>query len=329
MRECDRMTNKEKYLIFCELCYVPIYSQPWWMDAICLPENWDVWIYENNNEVIAAMPYYKETRGQYRYITKAPLTQNNGIIFKYPVGISDIKKQAFEEKIINKACEFLCSIEIDVYEQQFPYSFTNYLPFYWNDYQAIPRYTYVIKSGLDKLEIWNHLSSNYRKNIKKGIKNGFYSEEIDIKEFYQYHEKVFLKQGKKCPFSYELWERLCNECYVRDQGKMMCFKDCSNNILSLLFLVWDDKSMYHLLGGSMPEFQHLETYNALTWNAILQSRERGLAYDFEGSMIKNISKSFREFGGDPKLYFRIRKVFNKEILIQECENQCKKIDKEI
>lgn len=83
--------------------------------------------------------------------------------------------------------------------------------------------------------------------------------------------------------------------------------------------------MYQLLGGSMPEFQKLETYKALIWKAILKSREVGLAYDFEGSMIKNISRSFRRFGGEPKLYFRIRKVFNEQILIQECNEQCNQL----
>ncbi len=38
------MTNKEKYQAFCEHTYVPIYSKPWWMDAVCGPENWDVWL---------------------------------------------------------------------------------------------------------------------------------------------------------------------------------------------------------------------------------------------------------------------------------------------
>ncbi len=317
--------NKEKYLKFCEECYVPIYSQSWWLDMICLPENWDVWICEDKGDIIAAMPYYKEIRGKYRYITKAPLTQNNGIIFKYPTGISNVKKQSFEEKIINKMCEFCRSLDIDVYEQQYQYSFTNYLPFFWNNYQAIPRYTYVISSELSSEQIWEQMSTSYRNEIKKGNKNGFYSEEIELKEFYQNHEKVFLKQKKKAPFSYELWERLCNECYRRKQGKMMCFKDNLNNILSVLFLVWDEKSMYQLLGGSMPEFQKLETYKALIWKAILKSREVGLAYDFEGSMIKNISRSFRRFGGEPKLYFRIRKVFNEQILIQECNEQCNQL----
>ena len=76
------MTNKEKYAEFCKTTYVPIYSKPWWLDAICKPENWDVWLYESGGNILAVMPYYMEKRGNYNYITKAPLTQNNGIIFK-------------------------------------------------------------------------------------------------------------------------------------------------------------------------------------------------------------------------------------------------------
>ena len=57
------MSNKEKYKEFEEKSYVPIYSQNWWMDAVCLPENWDVWLYEKEGDICAAMPYYKEQRG--------------------------------------------------------------------------------------------------------------------------------------------------------------------------------------------------------------------------------------------------------------------------
>ena len=111
-------------------------------------------------------------------------------------------------------------------------------------------------------------------------------------------------------------------------GKILYAKDDNSNILSILFLVWDEQSVYHLLGGSMPEYQHLQTYNMLTWEGIKTASEMGLKYDFEGSVIKRISKSMRQFGGKPMPYFRIRKVFNLDIIRAEAEEQiqatCKK-----
>lgn len=315
--------KREKYEEFCEKTYVPIYSKPWWMDAVCGEENWDVWFYENGSDVLAAMPYYFEHRGPYLYITKAPLTQNNGIIFRYPKGSGKIAKAAFEEKVIDAACQFLQNMGVDVYEQQYHHTFCNWLPFFWNHYIAVTRYTYIFSDLKDLDLIWSGISSNYRKKIKKGEKNALFEDNLDSDIFYNEHEKIFLKQNLQCPFSYELWIKLYNSCIKNNSGKIVYAKTHDNEISSILFLVWDEHSVYQLLGGSMPEYQNLETYNALIWNSIKFAHEKGLKYDFEGSVIKRISKSFREFGGDPKPYFRIRKVFNPEIVRQEAEDLIK------
>lgn len=83
--------------------------------------------------------------------------------------------------------------------------------------------------------------------------------------------------------------------------------------------------MYHLLGGTMPGYGRLETYNALTWEGIKLAHEMGLAYDFEGSMIERISKSFREFGGVPELYFRVRKIYSPEVVCKEAKERMAKL----
>ncbi|MCI8752175.1 MAG: methicillin resistance protein [Lachnospiraceae bacterium] len=313
------MNNKEKYEHFCEKIYVPIYSKPWWMDAVCGKENWDIWLYEKGNNILAAMPYYLKKNGNYKYITKAPLTQNNGIIFNYPADgvMKNIAKQKFEEEVIVQACKFIKKLDLDVYEQQYHYDYTYYLPFFWNNYTIVPRINYVLENTSNVEELWENLSSNYRKNIKKGQKNSFVKQDLDKQKFYKEHEKIFQKQGLECPFSYPLWENLYNACKKNNVCKILYALDKDNNITSLLFLVWDEKSMYHLLGGSIPSYQKLESYNALTWTAIKMASYMGLKYDFEGSVIEKISKSFREFGGEAKIYYRIRKVFNPEILKKE------------
>ena len=313
------MNNKEKYEHFCEKIYVPIYSKPWWMDAVCGKENWDIWLYEKGNNILAAMPYYLKKNGNYKYITKAPLTQNNGIIFNYPADgvMKNIAKQKFEEEVIVQACKFIKKLDLDVYEQQYHYDYTYYLPFFWNNYTIVPRINYVLENTSNVEELWENLSSNYRKNIKKGQKNSFVKQDLDKQKFYKEHEKIFQKQGLECPFSYPLWENLYNACKKNNVCKILYALDKDNNITSLLFLVCDEKSMYHLLGGSIPSYQKLESYNALTWTAIKMASYMGLKYDFEGSVIEKISKSFREFGGEAKIYYRIRKVFNPEILKKE------------
>ena len=87
-----------------------------------------------------------------------------------------------------------------------------------------------------------------------------------------------------------------------------CFLlDVQGNVLSLMFVVWDDKALYPLLGGAIPEYANLQTYTALTHKSIELASQKGLSYDFEGSVIKRINHAFREFGGEPKNYFELER----------------------
>lgn len=323
------MTCKNRYIKFCENTYTPIYSKPWWMDAVCGEDNWDVWLYEINGNIEAAMPYYLEKRGKYRYITKAPLTQNNGIIFKDTSMLKECSRANYEEKVINKACEFIAGMGLDVYEQQYQTSFKNWLPFFWNYYTAITRYTYVIEDTSDLNTVWDNISSKYRNKIKKGRHNTILQEGLTVDRFYKEHEKIFFKQGLECPFSFVLWKRLYDACAYNNTCKILYRTTKDGDIASLMFLVWDEKRVYQLLAGSVPEFQKLDSYDALIWDGIEFAHNMGLKYDFEGSVIKRISKSFREFGGIPERYYRIRKIFNPEIMKMEYEQQIKTLFSEL
>ncbi len=261
---------------------------------------------------MAAMPYYLENRNGLKYITKAPLTQNNGILFSHEPNSTSLSRQKAEEKIIDEACEFI---------QGYHHSFANWSPFYWNGYDAIPRYTYVIEDTSDLEAVEVAISRGHRKNIRKGVRNGKLKRGLDPHTFYAEHEKIFAKQGLPCPFSEDLWMRLFDGVIANGNGEILYAETQSGDIASLMLLVWDDSAAYPLLGGSIPDFQTLETYSMVTWESIRIAHEKGLAYDFEGSMIKRIAKSFREYGGTPKEYYRIRKVFNPEVIRLEANQK--------
>lgn len=320
------MTNKERYAAFEKKIFIPIYSKSWWMNAVCGAKNWDVWLYGENNDILAAMPYYFEKRGKYHYITKALLTQNNGIIFRYPEFVKIAEKAKFEEKIINAACDFIQLTGVDVYEQQYMTAFRNVLPFYWRGYTAIPRYTYVIDTCNGLESIWQNMTSNKRKNIKKGQRNGRICETMSETDFYLAHKKIFDKQGLPNPFSYELWHELYHTLKDNKCCKILFSKGMEGQVQSILFLIWDEKNVYLLLGGNMPEYSNLETYSALIWEGIQFAEREHKNFDFEGSVIKRISKSFREFGGELREYYRIRKIFNKDIMLMETTDKIKNLE---
>ena len=289
------------------------------MDAVCGSENWNVWLYESGGNIIAAMPYYMENRGDYRYITKAPLTQNNGILFEKNEKRKLVAEAEMQEKVINAACEFIQTLHLDVYEQQYHHSFVNWSPFFWNRYTNVLRYTYIIKDTSDMERVSDGFSANYRKNIKKGQRLTEIFDNISPKEFYTEHKKIFDKQDLPVPISEEFWYRLYGAVLKEQAGQLLCAKDPDGHIHSVMVVVWDEEALYPLLGGYMPEYSNSQSYPALTYHSIEMAHNKGLSYDFEGSMIQRIAKSFRQFGGTPTPYYRIRKVFNPEIIRAETE----------
>lgn len=320
------MTNKEKYAKFCGRTYVPIYSKPWWMDAVCGAENWDVWLYEKGGAVKAAMPFYKTTKNGYNVITKASNTQNNGIIFDYEKLVKIPARLSFEEKVINAACDYIETLNLDKYEQQFHYSFKNWLPFFWRYYDAIVRYTYVIDTTNSYEKIESNFTAKVRNEIRKAEKLvRLVERDLEISEFFQINEMSFMRQGKQTPYDLEFVSRIYNACQINGAGRILAAETQDGTLCSVAFLVWDEKSLYYLLNGTDPQYRATQANYFLIREAIKLAKELGKNFDFEGSVIQPIEKAFREFGGTPMPYFRVSKVYNSTMLKDEMEEKIKQL----
>ena len=66
------MKNKDKYKKFCyENQNVPVFSQFWWLDAVSRDGDWDAILYERNNKIVAAFPFFikSKSRVSMRFLT--------------------------------------------------------------------------------------------------------------------------------------------------------------------------------------------------------------------------------------------------------------------
>lgn len=304
------MTNKERYKILCEKeKTIPLFSQYWWMNAVCKEDEWDVFFVGDEKNTIAAMPYYITIRDNKKIITKAKLTQNNGIWIKYPSVQKISSKLDYEEKIINKVCDFIESLSLDKYEQQYHYRFTNWLPFFWRYYKEITRYTYVIEDTTNMERVREEYSSKIRNKINNAKKVLKVYEAEDLEKFYFINKLSFDRQGIEIPYSFEFFKNLYEACKERKCSKLLFAEDVEGNIHSVAMIVWDEDSVYYLLNGTDPEFKKYQGNALLIDRSIEIAHELGKKFDFEGSVIKGIEQSFRQYGGIPKPYFRIYKEF--------------------
>lgn len=312
-QDSDGILFKDKYNIFCTKTYIPIFSQPWWLDAVCGKDHWDVYVLETSGTYKAALPYYVEIRNGYKLITKARHTQNNGLIFNYPPNQKYCSKLDFEEKSINAVCDYIETLGLDKYEQQFHHSVTNWLPFQWRGYSEITRYTYVIEDTSDIELIEKNFSYVIRNEIKKAEKLVRIGEDLPLDRLYQINKLSFDRQGVEIPYSFDFLKRIDEACKAHSCCKNFYAYDEEGNIHSIVYIVWDEKTVYYLLSGTDPAFKTSQANSLLIRETIRYAHKLGLQYDFEGSVIKPIEHIVRSFGGVQKPYFRIFKVFNDQM----------------
>ena len=300
--------EKNLYNKFCTKVYIPIFSKPWWLDAVCGEKNWGVHVLEKNGFFFAAMPYYVENRNGYDIITKAHHSQNNGIIINYKQADKNVAKLDREEEVINEMCDYIEALGVDKYEQQYHYSFTNILPFIWRGYKQMVRYTYVIDDTSDMDKVCADFKYIVRNQIKKAEKIVEIKEGMDINTFYDINKSSYDRQGIEVPFSKELVNRIEEACVGHDCRKILYSQDQEGNIHSVAYLIWDEESVYFLINGIDSEFMWSQSNSLLIRESIRVAHQLNKKFDFEGSVLKPVEHIFRGFGAKQKMYFRIIKT---------------------
>ncbi len=304
------MTNKEKYRNLCKTEKdIPVFSKDWWLDSVCGYDNWDVVIIEKGGNIFATMPYLLTKKLSIVSIHHPMLTQTMGIYFNYPKNQKYYKKLSFEKEMIEKILEQLP--KFDRFSQSFNYTHTNLLPFHWAGYDINVSYTYVIEdTNIEKLE--KNFETDIRRRRRKAEKNGIkVYESKDIKKFYELNKMTFIRQNKDIPYSFEFIENLYNNCKENNSCKMFFAKDKDGTVIAGNFLIYDESTVYYLMGGIDPDKKDLGGMDVVQFESIKLALNSGRKFDFEGSMIESIEKYFRSFGAVQKPYFVISKTPSK------------------
>lgn len=303
------ISNKEKYKELCKIKEIPLFSQYYWMDAVCGPDNWDVIIIEENDNVLGTLAYYLNDIDENLEIRKAPLTQNNGIIYYYPQGLKYDRMLSFEYKVADAVIDKLEELTIKKFRQYFHHTFTNWLPFYWRGYLQSTRYTYIIEDTSNLDELYESFNGNVRKHLKKAKEIVTVKSGMTSKDFYDLNEQTYIRQGLDIPYSFELFNNLYKNLMDNNCLEILYALDNNDNVHSAALFAYDKTSVYYLMSGSVEDFRDSQSLTLLIYEGIKLANRLGKSFDFEGSMKKNIERFFRQFGAVQKQYFDIQKEF--------------------
>ncbi len=281
-----------------------IFQQPWWLDAMA-PGGWDEVSVERGGETVARLPFVVRGRGPFRVLTQPAMTQTLGPWVSREPG-------AKEAKVVGDQMELLASLEsalppAQAFRQNFSPSMLNALPFYWAGYRLQLRYTYRLNGLGSESALWDGLSGNIRREIRKARKRVVVRQDTDLDAFYRVWSKTFSRQGMPAPDFGQL-ERLEAACAPRAARAMLFACDDTDQIHAVAYVVSDRNAAYYLLGGGDPELRTSGASSLLMWEAIMQARAVTDVFDFEGSMIKPIERFFRAFGGQQTPYLHVSRA---------------------
>jgi Acetyltransferase (GNAT) domain len=284
--------------------YNSLFQKPWWLDAVSFGK-WRELAINRNDKIIARCPYTIYKKFEMSIISMPPLTQTLGPWLYQPSGkyTNHLKQQ---KHLMNSLIKQLPPF--DYFSQNFHYSISNWLPFYWSGFQQTTRYTYIIQAISDLDTVWKGFQGNIRKEIRKAQKNIIVRHGLHWKKFLNICELRF--RNKKTSFlpDHRLLQRIDKACSLKKARRIFYAQDSNDNIHAAIYIIWDKNSAHYLLGGINPEFGTSGATSLLMWEAIKYCSTVTDEFNFEGSMIESVERFFRGFGAIQKPYYTITAV---------------------
>lgn len=281
---------------------VPLWQQPWWLDATA-GDSWDAVCLLKSERVVAALPYVQRRWNGVTIWAQPKLTQALGPWLE-PRQMKLVKQQTWEQSVLRELAQ---AVPPNVYyRQNWLVGRDNWLPFYWEGFGQSTRYTYRLDLSRSSEDLLRGMSEDRRKALRKADRGGVrVGETRDINTVLRLIAATFRRQGREPPFSPHL-VRSINDAASRRSGCGLYLAETRDgDACAAALFVRDATTTYYLLGGSDADLRRTGAQNLLMWHAIQAEAQQRQTLDFEGSMIESIEHSFRSYGSTRIPYFAV------------------------
>lgn len=280
-----------------------IFHKSWWLDTVA-PDNYTILTIKSNEEILAAWPLTFRKLAGLNLILPPQLTPRQGIMFTPPHKMKYSEQLSDEMELISRLINLLP--DHSLFYQRFSAEFTNWLPLYWAGFKQTTRYTYVIEDLSDLNRVWDNIRYSTKRKINRAEKHGIkVVTDLSLDKLLNLNEMTYKRQKLTAPYSREYVNRIDKACKKNNARKMFFAVDESGQIHAAVYLVYDQKTAYYLLGGGDPSLNNCDAQFLALWEAIKFAGQVSQSFDFEGSMHSNIEPVFRGFGGVQKPYMEI------------------------
>lgn len=303
------MSSRDAYTRFCDkVPDLPLFMQPWYLDAVCQGGQWEVALVEKAGQVVAAWPYFLKKKWHWRYVAMPPLARMMG-----PYLLPEWRSPRKEMSILGDLLERFPVGRLAAFEQDFNYTAQNWLPLYWRGFRQTTRYSYFLEIN-DLDAAWKNLAPDYRnQKIPKAREQTTVTTEGTLTDFFAVQQLSYQRQGLGSPVPFALLARLDEALAARERRAIFFARDLRTGVAhSVAYLAWDERTAWLLMAGDDPAHRSSGAGILLTWEAIRYASEslRLPEFDFAGSMVYAIERVRRQFGAAQRPYFRVQKEWS-------------------
>jgi CelD/BcsL family acetyltransferase involved in cellulose biosynthesis len=304
--------NSEQYTTF-STKYGSLFNQPQWL-ANYGKELEVVGIYNANHELIGTFNITIQKSKGLSLLRLPSYTPYNALCYINPAS-NNANRITFEKEIHTAIADYLLSKKAGIILQAFPPVINDMQIYTWKGFKVIPNYTYqlALQTETDFLE---QFTSEKRKSIRKAEKDGLRIEKVsDYKLVKALVEKTFDRKNKD--LSLTMIDKILFQ-FANASNSFAFIAYQHGKPSACTFCIYDRNTVYYLLGGYDDTNKHHGAGATCMHKSIQHAQTLGLTtFDFEGSMLPEVEKYFREFGGQLVPYYTINKAhFLLEVLLK-------------
>jgi hypothetical protein len=291
---------------------MPLFLQPWWLDAVCGASNWRPLLsFDKNGNIRGAMAIHEKQKYGMNWILQPIFTQFLGVWLNYPPSPTlSHKRISFETEVLSDlAAQFPDAAYINL---QCHFDLQNGIPFHWAGFQLSTKYTYFLPKETTIEDTFQQFRKDVRRNIASSKAALTIENSDDITLLYEWGKQAVERSGGKQIFDLVFLEQLDIALKKNGERHLLISKDNAGITHGIAYFVCDKETIYLLASGINLKVKGASIVG-LVWEGIKLAKATNRGFDFEGSMLPHIETFNRAYNGELRPYLVLKKAKNKWI----------------
>lgn len=263
---------------------LPLFYQPWWLDAAVGSENWEPWVHPSG----VLWPCIRKRILGLSYRTQVPFA--TGIGWYSEQDIPDIPAMLQQKNILYWQCS--------VPEPQA-------LALHKHGFSAMAALNYVIPAHTQEAFLWRKMNELSRRNINKADKLLQIRENPPVDQLHALITRSLKRNGIRMRYSRQWLHNLLEIALQKDAASSLAAQDAQGNVHAVALLVRDAQKVYYLFGGLDERIPQVGASRLLLWHGIRAALQQGRTFDFHGGNTPGVAQVYASMGGEPIPYVRM------------------------